>query len=458
MHSKKKPMPKDSIEALQALEKIVSAEQEMRSGAEVGSATDTASEVLSKAFSDGNDIAKGAITSQLMGSALLHSQAEQFSRKKQVEEQAQKLREARLQGLCDDAARLGRAFATASESELDENARETMLQSLNELQEKMSQTEDLVWVVNGESGEGHAFQKRVDSSALLRCFLSEVAAYNPSVASLLLEERKESLVQVDTELVVDIIRRSASDRAYNMLSQRIVSEDSQERVEELWDICRMSSPSVLDIPEYSYSLLLNRVEAEHTQIIQVEAMLKAVRRKSAARKICELLLQGDRVQAVSVLYDSTLFSESERTSCLRILQQKRWKTASIRFIEAFSFAVESERVAEPYCIFPDDSLSPYDVLLLYDVLGEYSPKIQFENEQVLGMLQRFQSKQTDGEGGLELDQACSLNMPKRSDEVSDITLLRYVVFSVISARNEGNDTFSVLQRLKKEAEHYCGHM
>ncbi|KAF1074354.1 hypothetical protein [Halodesulfovibrio sp. MK-HDV] len=446
----KKAMPEDSVEALGALERILTAEQELRAGADQnGNAT--ASEVLLKAVSGGNEISRGAVASQLIGSALLHSQSDQFAQKKQIIEQAQQLCSKRLQGLCDDAKVLGRAYATASESKSDEQSQKSMLDSLSELQEKMSQTEELAWIIQGENSKANVRQKRLNTSALVCSFLSEVVICNPAVGSLLLKKRVDLLVKADAELLADILLRSASEKAYKAVSRKIESDDPQQRVEELCSLCRNASPVVLEISDESYSLLLERVEAERVQYFQLDRMLTAVKRRSAARELCESLGNEDRVQAVTILFNSQLISEDEKQYLLNVVRQPRWETNSLKFIEAFALAIECERAAEPYCIFPEAELSPYDALLLYDVLGEYSPKTQFENEQLLNVLNQFLLLKNENRKSL-------LFIKKRNTEVvsdknrdiPDMTLFRYALHEVISARKENGDVLNTIHAIKKE--------
>lgn len=446
----KKAMPEDSVEALIALERIVNAEQELRSGATQGGNA-TASEVLLKAVSGGNEISRGAVASQLIGSALLHSQSDQFAQKKHIVEQAQQLCSKRLQGLCDDAKLLGRAYATASESKSDERSQKSMLESLSELQEKMSQTEDLAWIIQGENSKASVRQKRLNTSALVCSFLSEVAIYNPVVGSVLLKERVKLLVKADAELLADILLRSSSERAYQAVSRNIESDDPQQRVEELCTICRNASPAVLKISDESYSLLLERVEAERVQYFQLDRMLTAVKRRSAARELCESLGNEDRVQAVTILFNSQLVSEDEKQHLLDVVQQPRWETDSSKFIKAFAASVECERAAEPYCIFPDAELSPYDALLLYDVLGEYSPKTQFENEQLLNVLNQFLLLKNENRKSLLFIKKRNAEVvPDRTRDVPDMTLFRYALNEVISARKVNDDVLATVHAIKKE--------
>ncbi|SIO36903.1 hypothetical protein [Halodesulfovibrio marinisediminis] len=447
----KKAMPVDSVEALQALEKVVSAEQEMRSVADNGLTSGAAvSEVFFEAMSGGNDFTKGAVASQLIGSAVLHSQSELFANKKQIEEHAEVLCRTRLKGLCDDAMLLGRAYATASESASDDVSRKSMLEALNDLLEKMSQTEDLVWAVRGENCAENMVQKRTNTSALLCSFLSEIAVYNPNAASVLFAERKELLRKADAETVSNILLRSASDHAYSILLKTLTTDDPHQRVEELYTSCHETSPTSLNISEKSHSFLLERVEAERAQFFQIDTMLTAVKRRNAAREMCEFLVNGDRVQAVAVLYDSKLFPESDRQALLHVLRKQRWETKPERFVEAFASAVNGERDAEPYCVFPDEALAPYDVLLLYDVLEEYSPKIQFENERLLDLLERAQSKLQMLVTEQKIKYADADYNLERRGVLLDVTLLRYIFFSVISARKEDKDISTVLNALEKD--------
>ena len=446
----KKAMPEDSVEALVALERIVNAEQELRSG--VGQSDQaTASEVLFKAVSGGSEIARGAVASQLIGSALLHSQSDQFAQKKQIVEQAQQLCSKRLQGLCDDAKSLGRAYAAASESKSDEQSQKTMLDSLSELQEKMSQTEKLAWVIQGESSNAGVRQQRLSSSALVCSFLSEVAIYNPVAGSLLLEDYVELLVKADAELLADILLRSSSEKAYKALSQKIEADDPQQRLEELCSLCHNASPALLKISDESYSLLLERVDAERVQYLQLDRMLTAVKRRSAARELCESLGNEDRVQAVTILFDSQLVPEGEKQQLLDVVRQPRWETDSSKFIKAFAVAIECERAAEPYCIFPEADLSPYDALLLYDVLGEYSPKAQFENEQLLNVLNQLLLMENENNNPLLFIKKKNADaVSNRNNGIPYMTLFRYALYEVISARKEKKNVLSVIQAIEKE--------
>lgn len=446
----KKAMPEDSVEALAALERVVNAEQELRSGAGQGSQT-TASEVLFNAVSGGSEITRGAVASQLIGSALLHSQSDQFAQKKQIAEQAQQLCSKRLQGLCADAKRLGRAYATASESKSNAQSQKDMLDSLSELQEKMSQTEELAWVIQGESSNTSVRQQRLNTSALVCSFLSEVAIYNPVAGSLLLEDRVDLLVKADAELLADIILRSSSEKAYKALSYKIEADDPQQRLEELSSLCRKTSPSVLKISDESYSLLLERVEAELMQYLQLDTMLTAVKRRSAARELCEALGNEDRVQAVTILFNSQLVPEGEKQQLLDVVRQPRWETDSSIFINAFTVAVERERAAEPCCIFPEAGLSPYDALLLYDVLGEYCPKTQFENEQLLNVLNQFLLLQNENRKSLLFMKKKNVDaISDRKGNISEMTLFRYALHEVVSARKEKKDVLNIIHAIESE--------
>ncbi len=445
-----KAMPEDSVEALVALERIVNAEQELRSGAEQGGSA-TTSEVLLKAVSGGSELSRRAVVSQLIGSALLHSQSDHFAQKKQIVEQAQQLCSQRLQGLCDDAKVLGRAYATASESKSDEQSQKSMLESLSELQDKMSQTEELAWIIQGESSNASVRQKRLNTSALVCSFLSEVAIYNPVAGSFLLAERVDLLVKADMEFLADTLLRSSSEKAYKAVSRNIKSEDPQQRVEELCSLCRNASSAMLKISDESYSLLLERVEAERVQYLQLDRMLTAVKRRSAARKLCESLGNEDRVQAVIILFNSQLILEDEKQQLLDVVRQPRWETDSSKFIEAFTVAVECERVAEPYCIFPEAELSPYDALLLYDVLGEYSPKTQFENEQLLNILNQFLLLKDENRKSFSFirrEKTGVISDKKR--DFPDMTLFRYALHEVISARKENTDVLNIIHAIENE--------
>lgn len=445
-----KAMPEDSVEALVALERIVNAEQELRSGAEQGGSA-TTSEVLLKAVSGGSELSRRAVVSQLIGSALLHSQSDHFAQKKQIVEQAQQLCSQRLQGLCDDAKVLGRAYATASESKSDEQSQKSMLESLSELQDKMSQTEELAWIIQGESSNASVRQKRLNTSALVCSFLSEVAIYNPVAGSFLLAERVDLLVKADMEFLADTLLRSSSEKAYKAVSRNIKSEDPQQRVEELCSLCRNASSAMLKISDESYSLLLERVEAERVQYLQLDRMLTAVKRRSAARKLCESLGNEDRVQAVIILFNSQLILEDEKQQLLDVVRQPRWETDSSKFIEAFTVAVECERVAEPYCIFPEAELSPYDALLLYDVLGEYSPKTQFENEQLLNILNQFLLLKDENRKSFSFirrEKTGVISDKKR--DFPDMTLFRYALHEVISARKENTNVLNIIHAIENE--------
>jgi hypothetical protein len=445
-----KAMPEDSVEALVALERIVNAEQELRSGAEQGGSA-TTSEVLLKAVSGGSELSRRAVVSQLIGSALLHSQSDHFAQKKQIVEQAQQLCSQRLQGLCDDAKVLGRAYATASESKSDEQSQKSMLESLSELQDKMSQTEELAWIIQGESSNASVRQKRLNTSALVCSFLSEVAIYNPVAGSFLLAERVDLLVKADMEFLADTLLRSSSEKAYKAVSRNIKSEDPQQRVEELCSLCRNASSAMLKISDESYSLLLERVEAERVQYLQLDRMLTAVKRRSAARKLCESLGNEDRVQAVIILFNSQFILEDEKQQLLDVVRQPRWETDSSKFIEAFTVAVECERVAEPYCIFPEAELSPYDALLLYDVLGEYSPKTQFENEQLLNILNQFLLLKDENRKSFSFirrEKTGVISDKKR--DFPDMTLFRYALHEVISARKENTDVLNIIHAIENE--------
>ncbi|MEZ6853860.1 hypothetical protein [Halodesulfovibrio aestuarii] len=449
----KRAMPEDSVEALMALERIVSAEQEMRSGTVDGQpCSETASKIFFKAVSSGSDVSRGAVASQLAGSAFLHSQTEPFEQKKQIVEQAQQLCRKRLQGLCGDAKVLGRAYATASESKSDEHSRKSMLESLDELQEKMSQTEDLVWIIQGESRGINERQKRLNTSALLCSFFSEVAVYNPVAGSRLFAERKDMLVTADAELVADILLRSSSESAYNVISRGIETDDPKERLDALCTCCEEVSADALEISEKSYALLLNRVEAERVQTLQLDKLFTAVTRKNVAREVCEFLVRGDRVAALSVLYCSQDFSEREKQQVIDVIRQQQWVTEPSIFIEAFAASVECERGAEPCCIFPADSLSPYDALLLYDLLGEYSPKTQFENEQLLSLLYSFQATKNKTEPSSIFTKNKNIGVAdKQKRAVSDMTVLRYVLDAIVSARKENKDVLTILHTIEKEA-------
>lgn len=446
----KKAMPEDSVEALVALERIINAEQELRSGADQGGQT-TASEVLFKAVSGGSEITRGAVASQLIGSALLHSQSDQFAQKKQIVEQAQQLCSKRLQGLCNDAKRLGRAYAAASESKSDEQSQKDMLDSLSELQEKMSQTEELAWVIQGENSNASVRQKRLNISALVCSFLSEVAIYNPVAGSLLLEERVDLLVKVDAELLADTLLRSSSEEAYKAVSRNIESDDPRQRLEELCSLCRKASPAMLKISDESYSLLLERVEAERVQYFQLDRMLTAVKRRRAARELCEALGNEDRVQAVTVLFNSPLVPEDEKSQLLDVIRQPRWETDPSKFIDAFAMAIECERVAEPYCIFPEAGLSPYDALLLYDILGEYSPKIQFENEQLVNILKQVLLLKNEGrKSSLFIKKKNTDVISNKANYINEMTMFRYALHEVVSARKENSDVLSIIHAIEKE--------
>lgn len=446
----KKAMPEDSVEALAALQRIINAEQELRSGADQGGQA-TASEVLLKAVSGESEITRGAVASQLIGSALLHSQSDQFAQKKQIVEQAKQLCSQRLQGLCDDAKALGRAYATASESKSDEQSQKNMLESLSELQEKMSQTEELAWIIQGEASSASGRQKRLNTSALVCSFLSEVAIYNPAAGSLLFEERVDLLVKADAELLADTLLRSSTEEAYKAVSRNIESDDPQQRLEELCSLCRKASPAMLKISDESYSLLLERVEAERVQFLQLDRMLKAVKRRSAARELCEALGNEDRVQAVTILFNTQLIAEGEKEQLLDVIRQPRWETDPLKFIGAFAAAIECERAAEPYCIFPEAGLSPYDALLLYDVLGKYSPKTQFENEQLLNVLNCFLLLKNENRKLLPFMKKKNTDViSNKNTDTPEMTLFRYALHEVISARNENGNVLNIIHAIENE--------
>lgn len=446
----KKAMPEDSVEALAALQRIINVEQELRSRADQGGQA-TASDVLLKAVSGESEITRGAVASQLIGSALLHSQSDQFAQKKQIVEQAKQLCNQRLQGLCDDAKALGRAYATASESKSDEQSQKNMLESLSELQEKMSQTEELAWIIQGEGSSASGRQKRLNTSALVCSFLSEVAIYNPAAGSLLFEERVDLLVKADAELLADTLLRSSTEEAYKTVSRNIESDDPQQRLEELCSLCRNASPAMLKISDESYSLLLERVEAERVQFHQLDRMLTAVKRRSAARELCEALGNEDRVQAVTILFNTQLIAEGEKKQLLDVIRQPRWQTDSLKFIEAFAVAIECERAAEPYCIFPEAGLSPYDALLLYDVLGMYSPKTQFENEQLLNVLNGFLFLKNENRKLLPFMKKKNTDViSNKNTDIPEMTLFRYALHEVISARNENGNVLNIIHAIEKE--------
>lgn len=450
----KKAMPYDSVEALAALEQIVDAEEAMRTGK--NDAGCDLSDILLKTISGGSEYTKGAVISQLSGTVLLHSQSDYFAQKEQLTQQVEQLCQQRLQGLCTDASALGKAYATASESKGDAASREELLESLSELQQKMAQTEALAWKIQGESGANVDRRKRLSMSALICSFLSELAVYNPIAGAALFPTLEKKLVKTDCETVLDILQRSACERAYDILSDQIISDDPEERVKELYERCRKATPEELQISSTSYTLLKERIEVEYLQSEQLYAALTVVKRKNAARFFCENLAKGDRVQAVSTLSESKLFSNEERKELSQIIRQQRWDTEPTFFIQLFADSVAKERVARPYCILPSASLAPYDAVCLYELLGEYSPKNQFENERLLSLFLLYREM---GSGKKHVSFFQSKSKKNRNvrmnNNVSAMTLLRYVADSVIAARKNSYNVEEIIQRFENDVSLYC---
>lgn len=447
----KKAMPHDSVEALAALEQIVGAEGAMR--AEKNVSGGNLSDILLKTISGGSEYIRGAVASQLAGNVLLHSQSDFFAQKEQLSQQVEQLCQQRLQGLCVDAAALGKAYATASESKSDAASRKNLLESFIELQQKMAQTEALVWKIQGESGANVDRRKKVSISALVCSFFCELAVYNPVAGVALLPELQKKLVKTDAETVLDLLQRSACDRAYQALSDQITADDPDERIKKLCEHCRNASPETLQLSSASYTLLKERIEAERVQSEQLRTVLAAIKRKNTAHSICKSLAQGDRVQAVTTLGESKLFSEEERRELSKTIRQQQWSTEPASFIQLFSGAVAKERVARPYCILPSASLAPYDAVLLYELLGEYSPKNQFENERLVSLLILYRDIFFGKKHALFFQSKHKKHESIRADgNVSVMTLLRYVVDCVITARKNSCNVIEVIQNFENNMD------
>ncbi|MCT4536297.1 hypothetical protein [Halodesulfovibrio sp.] len=440
----RKAMPHDSVEALAALEQIVGAEEAMRAGKNEAGCDLT--DILRKTVSGGSEYARGAVASQLAGTVLLHSQSDYFAQKEQLSQQVEQLCQQRLQGLCVDAAALGKAYATASESSSDAASREDLLDSLTELQQKMTQTEALVWKVQGESGGNIDRRKRVSVSAVTCSFLCELAVYNPVSGAALLPDFQKKLIKTDMDTVLDILQRSACDRAYHALSDQIVSDAPEERAKELCEHCRENSPETLQISPASYALLQERIEVERMQVEQLHTVLAAIKRKNTARSFCESLAQGDRVQAVATLGESKVFSDAERRELSKTIRQQQWSTEPAFFIQIFADVVAQERAAHPYCVFPSASLAPYDAVLLYELLGEYSPKNQFENERLVSLWELYSERFSDKKHvSFFQRKQKTYERVGISGKVSAMTLLRYIADSVIAARKNSCSVDDIIQ-------------
>lgn len=429
----KKPMPDDTQSALAALEKIVCAEEEMRTQGESGS---TPSQIFLKTVVEEQSNTKEVIASQLAGSAVIHTQSDQILRKKQLEEQAQELSAKRLHGLCKDAATLGRAFAFAMGSSNGKAVRADVLSALLDLHVKLSQTHELACVVNGKNPTAESNLLRRSVSTLTSSFLSEVAVYDSEAASELLEEYEDMLVSSDLKVVSGMVLRGESEEAYSFLSQQVAADDPVDRAQELASLCAKSSPEKLHIAEDSFVLLKEKIEVELVQINEINAVLAGVRRKSVAKNICNLLRNGKFVEAVEAVFDFDDFSKEERLQLLRFIRQGKCLTQPQQYIEALSSGVACERAAEPYSLFPSEELAPYDALALHELFEEYSPVRQLENERLLELVKKYAATKL-GDESLSNKRATQ----QHSGEMSE---LRYAVYSVIVARKEDRCVLTVL--------------
>lgn len=438
----KKTMPDDTQSALAALEKIVYAEEEMRTQGEGGN---TPSQIFLKTVVEEQSNTKEVIASQLAGSAVLHMQSENVSRKKLLEEQVQELSVRRLHGLCEDAATLGRAFAFTGDSSDDKVTRENVLSALRDLQLKLSQTHGLACVVNGKNPTDESNLLRNSSSALTSSFLCEVAAYDSEAASELVKEYAEMLVSSDLQVVSGMLLRGESEEAHSFLSQQVTADEPVERAKELSSLCAKSSPENLNIAEESFSLLKEKIDVELIQINEINVMLSGVRRKSIAKNISSLLRSGRFVEAVGAVFDFNDFSEEERLQLLRVIRQGKWVTKPQQYIEALTFGVECECVAEPYSLFPSEALAPYDALALHELFEEYSPARQLENERLLDLVKKYDATRIRSNDGRE-SQRKKQTTRQDSGKMSE---LRYAVYSVILARKEGRSVLKVLHDVEK---------
>lgn len=441
----KKAMPQDSVEALAALKQIVSAESAMRAGDNTSGKQ--VSDIFAQALSGGSDITRVAVASQLESSALLHVQSGWFEEKKQFEEHAQQLSTQRLEGLCLDAGRLGQAYAAAAEVQSEEQSRKDILTSVQELQGKMQQTEALVWAIQGRSVDESHQLSRQNSSALLRSFLGGVIASNHAAGAPLVEECKGQLDQLDYEDLNRLLLRSSCEQAYLTLVDQLTSDSPKGQVEELRSLCEKATPSTLSITAESYALVKERIEAERVQHYQMEEMLRAVTQRKVVRNFCECLSSGDRKQAAAVLAQSNVFVKTERAKLSRNILQKQWRTEPEVFVELFVMAVEKERSAEPYCIFPEETLSPYDALLLYNVLGEYSPSVQFENEQIASFLHAHIRSIVETKRSVFSFYGKKRSAKKVKTLLDDMTVLRYLFDAVIAARENAADVFECVRKI-----------
>lgn len=439
----KKPMPDDTQSALAALEKIVCAEEEMRTQGEGGN---TPSQIFLKTVVEEQSSTKEVIASQLAGSAVIHTQSDHILRKKQLEEQAQELSAKRLHGLCGDAATLGRAFAFAMGSANGKAVRDDVLSALEDLQRKLSQTHELACVVNGKNPTADSNLLRRSVSALLSSFLCEVAAYDSEAVSELLDEYTDTLVSPDLQVVSGMVLRGESEEAYSFLSQQVKAEEPVDRAKELSSLCAKSSPQKLHIAEDSFLLLKEKVEVELVQINEINTVLAEVRKKSIAKNICNLLRSGKLVEAVGVVFGFDDFSKEERSRLLRFIRKGKWATKPKQYIEALSSGVECERDAEPFSLFPSEALAPYDVLALYELFEEYSPARQLENERLLELVNKYAATKSFSNAGSD-----SVSN-KRNDRqnLGKMSELRYAIYSVVLARKEERCVLTVLRDVESE--------